>query len=106
MATRRAKSSDHRTVETLEQIPNIGPSLAEDLRSIAIRKPRDLVGKDPRKLYDALCKKTRERQDPCVLDTFIAATRFMSGDTPQPWWHYTAERKKRYADLNSKGLTL
>jgi hypothetical protein len=93
---RRAKSSDYRTVETLEQIPNIGPSIAEDLRSIGVRQPRNLVGKDPKALYDALCKRTKTRQDPCVLDTFIAATRFMAGDTPQPWWHYTEERKRAF----------
>jgi hypothetical protein len=28
-----------------------------------------------------------------VLDVFLSITRFMAGDAPQPWWHYTAERK-------------
>src|SRR4051812_15114802 len=65
------KSSDYRLVECLEAIPNIGKSLAADLRSIGIAHPHDLPGKDPYALYDALCRKTRERQDPCVLDTFI-----------------------------------
>jgi hypothetical protein len=31
-----------------------------------------------------------------VLDTFIAACEFMRGAPPTPWWHYTAQRKRRY----------
>ena len=38
----------------LEQIPNIGASLAEDLRGIGIQTPKALVGRDPMKLYQAL----------------------------------------------------
>jgi hypothetical protein len=29
-----------------------------------------------------------------LLDTFIAAVRFMEGAPKKPWWKYTAERKK------------
>jgi pathogenicity locus Cdd1 protein len=32
-----------------------------------------------------------------VLDTFIAAVRYMEGAPKRPWWHYTAERKRRLA---------
>jgi len=39
--------------------------------------------------------RTGARQDPCVLDTFIAAIRYMEGAPKRPWWHYTAERKRR-----------
>jgi hypothetical protein len=90
---RSLKSSDYRSVERLESIPNIGPSLAADLESIGIVHPHDLPGKDPYRLYDQLCRVTATRQDPCVLDTFIAAVRFMEGAPAHPWWHYTAERK-------------
>lgn len=84
---------------TLESIPNIGPSIAEDLRKLGIAVPGDLTGKDAYTLYLALCDQTGQRQDPCVLDTFIAATRFMAGDPPHPWWHYTAERKLKFKSL-------
>jgi hypothetical protein len=30
-----------------------------------------------------------------VLDTLLAVTDFMRGAPPAPWWHYTAERKRR-----------
>ena len=79
---------------TLESIPNIGRSIAGDLRQLGIQVPTDLIGQDPYVLYQDLCLQTGTRHDPCLLDTFIAATRFMAGDPPYPWWHYTAERKR------------
>jgi hypothetical protein len=84
-----------RTVETLQDIPNIGPSLASDLRQLGINEPRKLVGKDPYELYHRLCALTGERQDPCVADVFISAVRYMEGAPARPWWHYTAGRKRR-----------
>ncbi|NQD37831.1 mitomycin resistance protein [Permianibacter sp. IMCC34836] len=77
----------------LEQIPNIGPSLAEDLRLCGVSTPAELVGRNPVALYDELCRRTGVRHDPCVLDTFMSAVRFMEGAPPHPWWHYTEERK-------------
>lgn len=81
-------------LHSLEQLPNVGRSLAEDLRCVGVRRPTDLRGRDPYALYRALCEKTGTRQDPCVLDVFISAVRFMDGAPPLPWWHYTAERKR------------
>ncbi|MDQ6808668.1 MAG: helix-hairpin-helix domain-containing protein [Verrucomicrobiota bacterium] len=78
----------------MEAIPNIGRSIANDLRLIGITEPRQLVGRDPRSLYLKLCKKTGVRQDPCVLDTFVSAVRFMEGAPALPWWYYSAKRKK------------
>lgn len=82
-------------VARLEDIPNIGPSIADNLRLIGVKHPKDLPGRDPIKLYDALCRKTGQRQDPCVLDVFIAAVRYMEGEPKKPWWKYTAERKRQ-----------
>src|SRR4051812_26270271 len=94
MATRKATHA--RLASVLKAIPNVGASIASDLRSIGIKKPRDLIGRNPYSLYRALCDQTRTRQDPCVLDTFISAVRFMEGAPARPWWSYTAERKKRF----------
>ena len=90
----KAKRAQQAT--TLETIPNIGPAIAADLRLLGIAVPADLIGQNPYTMYLALCDLTGVRQDPCVLDTFIAATRFMAGAPPQPWWHYTAERKRTF----------
>lgn len=77
----------------LEQLPNIGPSLASDLRLLGIVHPTELTQRDAFQLYRALCTTTGKRHDPCVLDTFIAAVDFMRGSEPRPWWLYTAQRK-------------
>ena len=82
--------------ERLEQLPNIGPSLAADLRLLGVHHPSELASRDAFVLYQTLCAKTGKRQDPCVLDTFMAATDFMRGAEPRPWWTYTAQRKTVY----------
>ena len=79
----------------LQDIPNVGPSLAADLRRIGINRPAELSGRNPFHLYRSLCQITNSRQDPCVLDVFLSAVRFVDGAPARPWWHYTAERKRR-----------
>jgi Pathogenicity locus/TfoX C-terminal domain len=81
----------------LEDLPNIGPVVAADFVRLGIRAPRELAGRDPYALYDELNRVTGARHDPCVLDTFIAAVRFMDGAPAKPWWKYTAERKRTLA---------
>lgn len=93
------KADSAEACRTLEQLPNIGPALAADLRLIGIQSPRDLVGRDAFVLYQALCAKTGKRQDPCVLDTFMAATDFMCGAAAAPWWTYTPQRKLLYGQI-------
>ena len=88
------KNPDRATVERLEQLPNIGKAMAEDLQRIGIKRPQQLIGQDPLQLWRALAQHTGERQDPCVLDTFMAAIAFMEGGPPRPWWTFTAERKR------------
>ena len=84
---------------SLEQLPNIGPALAADLRLLGIRHPGELRARDPFVLYQSLCAATGKRQDPCVLDTFMAATDFMRGAEAAPWWVYTAQRKALYGQV-------
>lgn len=80
----------------LEEIPNIGPAIAANLRQLGILWPADLATRDAWALYESLCHQTSCYHDPCVLDTFLAATAFMRGAPAQPWWHYTPERQERY----------
>ena len=81
----------------LEEIPNIGPSIADDLRALDIYEPAQLVGKDPYALYRRMTDITGVVHDPCLCDTFIAAVRFMEGGPVRPWWYYTSERKAKLA---------
>jgi hypothetical protein len=85
------------SVVRLEDLPNVGPSIAGDLRGIGVLHPGDLPGRDPYALYDTLCATTGIRHDPCVLDVFISAVRFMEGAPAHKWWHYTPERKRTLA---------
>jgi hypothetical protein len=93
------KAASAADCKTLEQLPNIGPALAADLRLIGIHEPRDLRGKDAFVLYQKLCAATGQRQDPCVLDTFMAATDFMRGAQAAPWWKYTPQRKALFGQV-------
>ncbi len=85
-------------VVRLTDLPNIGQAGAIDLQILGIDEPQQLIGLCPYALYERLCRQTQSRHDPCVLDVFISITRFMNGEPPQPWWYYTAERKKHIAD--------
>jgi hypothetical protein len=85
--------------ETFEQLPNVGPAMAADLRAIGVAHPRELGHRVPFVLYQSLCAHTGKRQDPCVLDTFMAITDFMRGAAPAPWWTYTAQRKVLYGSV-------
>lgn len=98
-AIKSPKAASAAECEALEQLPNIGPSLAADLRSIGIASPRELVSRDALGLYRALCERSGKRQDPCVLDTFLAITDFMRGAPAAPWWAYTAERRQRFGRI-------
>lgn len=97
------KNPDRTTVARLEQLPNIGKAMAEDLHMIGIERPQQLIGQDPLVLFHALEEMSGHRQDPCVLDTFMAAVNFMEGGAARPWWSFTAERKRLYGQVFSPG---
>lgn len=80
-------------------IPNIGPRMAEDFALLGIGTPQELKGEDPHGLYVRMQEVSGVRQDPCVLDTYIAAVDFMNGASPRPWWSYTKTRKERYPHI-------
>ena len=92
--TSKLSGSTRRGISRLEDIPNVGPAVAADLRRLGITTPAELPGRDPYAMYDDLCRVTGVRHDPCVLDTFIAAVRYMEGGPKRPWWSFTAERKR------------
>ena len=82
-----------------EQLPNVGKATAADFRLLGFSHPFELIDQDPLALYERLCVRTSARQDPCVLDTFMAAIDFMNGAKAKPWWHFTARRKQLYPDI-------
>lgn len=90
--------TDRATTRVLTDLPNVGPSIAEDLRIVGIQVPLDLVGKSPFVLYNSLNELTGVRHDLCVLDVFMSVVDYMAGSDAQPWWAYTEARKKILAE--------
>lgn len=93
------KAQTREQAKRLEDIPNVGPRIANDFRTLGITEPKQLKGKNPMMLYAQLCEATRSRHDPCVLDTFMAAVDFMEGAPKRPWYAYTLKRKKEYPEV-------
>ena len=78
-ATTVRRSNSRTEIVRLEDIPNVGPAIAVDLCQLGNTMPSELQGRDPYAMYDDLCRITGQRHDPCLLDTFIAAVRYMQG---------------------------
>ena len=87
------KASQASQALVLTDIPNIGKSIAQDLRGLGVNTPADVAAIDPTATYEALRTPMGARHDPCVLDTFLAAKDFMNGGPALPWWHFTPQRK-------------
>ena len=82
-------------INNLQDIPNVGKSTENIFNTLGIYKPTQLIGRDPYILYNELCTITHKKYDPCVIDIFIATVRYMKGESPQKWWKFTAERKRK-----------
>lgn len=93
------KARTAKEAKKFTDIPNVGPRVARDFVTLGYSTPAELRGKDPFVLYTKLCTKTKVRHDPCLLDTFMAATDFMNGGMARDWWYYTPKRKKLYPDI-------
>ncbi len=77
----------------LEDLPNIGKSIAADLRRIGILRPDQLAEREPIAVFRALSKAMGHRHDPCVLYVLMSAKHFLERGEAVPWWKFTAEGK-------------
>jgi orotidine-5'-phosphate decarboxylase len=93
-------SSRLKQATKLEDIPNIGKSIAADLRAIGILNPHQLAGRDPFSTYIELSGAMGHRHDPCVLYVLMSAQHFLESGVAIPWWKFTEQGKKLLA---SKG---
>lgn len=77
--------------DELRRIPGVGPSIAEDLRSLGIHRVDDLRGADPQALYDRLSKQAGQ-QDRCILYVMRCAVYYASEFPHDPellkWWSW------------------
>lgn len=90
-----------RTVARFRDIPNVGPAFERDFKKLGFKRPADLIGQDPYRMHEELTRLTGTRQDPCVLDVFIAVVRYMEGGPVKNWWDFTAERKAHLKRIGS-----
>ena len=76
----------------LEQIPSVGPSIAQDLVSMGITRVAQLKGRSPEALFNQLRDMTGGYQDPCVLYTFRCAVYYATHTNHDPeklkWWNW------------------
>ncbi len=83
-------------VRSLMVLPGVGPSIARDLLDLGIRSPDGLVGRDPDRLYEALCGLRGVRIDPCVKYVFRCAVYCAGTPDPDPeltkWWAWKDRR--------------
>lgn len=86
----------------LEDIPNIGKSIASDLRAIGILHPQQLAAHKPLETYFALADRMGHRHDPCVLYVLMAAQHYLQSGDAVPWWKFTEQGKKLLA-ANRRG---
>jgi len=80
--------------EKLEDIPNIGKSIASDLRSLGIFTPEQLATREPLATYLSLHDDMGRRHDPCVLYTLLAAQHYLNNGESIPWWKFTEQGKE------------
>ncbi|MBI5367462.1 MAG: mitomycin resistance protein [Planctomycetes bacterium] len=88
---------DAAAIRELCRAPNVGPATAGDLLRLGIRRIEDLAGKDPDRLYDALCRRDGAPHDVCVRDVFHALVLFAETGEARPWWFFSQARKAREA---------
>jgi hypothetical protein len=84
-------------IARFRDIPNVGPAIEQAFLALGLDRPRDLQGRDPYRMYEDLCAIRNARQDPCVLDVFLAAVDYMKGGPARKWWEFTAQRKQHLA---------
>lgn len=80
-------------VKELQNISNVGPAMVRYLNSVGVHNPFELDGQNPYSMFDELCRVSGKQFDPCLLDVFISAVKFMEGAPAKEWWQYTEERK-------------
>ena len=81
-------------IKQFHDIPNVGVAIEKDFFALGMCKPIELIGKDPYQMYSDLCRITQKKQDPCLIDVFISAVRYMEEKKKKKWWEFTEERKK------------
>ena len=78
--------------DELQRIPGVGPSIADDLRELGIRRIADLRRRSAERMYDRINTLRGVRQDRCLLYVFRCAVYYAGTTRPDPellkWWNW------------------
>ena len=92
--TRKAMAAN----DSLQSIPGVGPSIAQDLRDLGIHEVRDLSNRDPQEMYEALSRLRGAKMDRCVLYVFRCAVYYAENSERDPerlkWWNWKDDRRR------------
>ena len=81
-----------RVVSELEEIPGVGPSIADDLHRIGITRVVQLKNADPQKLFERVNRDQGVVMDRCLLYVFRCAVYYASNVRHKPeklkWWNW------------------
>ena len=81
-----------RVVSELEEIPGVGPSIADDLHRIGITRVAQLKNADPQKLFERVNRDQGVVMDRCLLYVFRCAVYYASNVRHKPeklkWWNW------------------
>ena len=81
-----------KVLKNLQEIPGVGPSIAQDLYDLGIRKTADLKRKNPERMYADLCRKRGQHIDRCMLYVLRCAVYYASRKKHDPakllWWNW------------------
>ncbi len=80
----------------LQQIPGVGPSIAQDLLELGVQRIADLRDRDPQELYEVLGAMRGTHIDRCMLYVFRCAVYYASRSRHDPellkWWNWKDAR--------------
>ncbi len=86
-----------RAQDELLALPNVGPSVREDLRRLGVNSLATLAEQDADELYVRIGRMDGRLHDPCLWDTFAAIIDMARGGGKVMWWEFTPVRKARQA---------
>ena len=83
----------------LKDLVSIGPAMLRDFELLGIASVTQLSRQNPEKLYEKLCRISKQPVDICCLDVFRAAVAQarnprLPADQRQ-WWYWSRRRKAR-----------
>jgi hypothetical protein len=83
----------------LRDLVSIGPAMLRDFQMLGISSVTQLSRRNPKKLYEELCRVTGQAQDICCLDVFCAAVAQARNPRlpleQRQWWYWSRRRKAR-----------